>query len=385
LDEPDAEAVLREINGYTVADGKLVNGFADLKDDGSTASGCWIYSGCYRDGVNQPARRKPHWEQNWVAPEWAWSWPHNRRILYNRASADPEGKPWSQRKAYVWWDEEKQKWTGHDEPDFVTKPPSYRPPKDARGKDTISGADPFIMQSDGKAWIFVPSGLKDGPLPTHYEPEESLIRNPLYGQQCNPSRMEWLRPDNPYHQPYDDPRFPYLLTTYRVTEHHTSGAMTRWLSWLSELQPEAFCEVSPRLAEMAGLKNGGWATLRSARAEIETRVLVTHRLRPLRLNGREIHQIGMPYHWSSKGLVRGDCPNELFPFVADPNVSIMETKAISVTIEPGRRSRDRRAVTSGPLVAPLPGREKERDLPPAQHRPGTGRDEKTEPVKEGHT
>ena len=385
LSEPDAEAVLREINGYTVAESKLVSGFTDLKDDGSTACGCWIYSGCYKDGVNQPARRKPHWEQSWVAPEWAWSWPHNRRILYNRASADPEGKPWSQRKAYIWWDEEKQKWTGHDEPDFVTKPPSYRPSQEARGKDTISGVDPFIMQSDGKAWIFVPSGLKDGPLPTHYEPEESLIRNPLYGQQCNPSRMEWLRADNPYHQPYDDPRFPYILTTYRVTEHHTAGGMSRWLTWLAELQPEAFCEVSPRLAEIAGLENGGWATLRSARAEIEARVLVTHRLRPLRLNGREIHQIGMPYHWSSKGLVRGDCPNELFPFVADPNVSIMETKAISVTIEPGRRSRNRRAVTSGPLVAPLPDREKDRDLPAARHRPGTGHEEKTGHVKEGHT
>ena len=114
----------------------------------------------YKDGVNQTARRKPHWEQNWVAPEWAWAWPHNRRMLYNRASADPEGKPWSERKAYVWWDEAQQKWTGHDEPDFVQKPPSYRPSKDARGKETISGVDPFIMQSDGKAWIYVPSGFR---------------------------------------------------------------------------------------------------------------------------------------------------------------------------------------------------------------------------------
>ena len=386
LEEPDAEAVLHEINGYTVADRKPVSGFTDLKEDGTTACGCWIYSGSYKDGVNQTARRKPYWEQNWVAPEWAWSWPHNRRILYNRASADPEGKPWSERKAYVWWDHDKQKWTGHDEPDFVSKPPSYRPGPDARGKDAISGVDPFIMQADGKGWLYVASGLQDGPLPTHYEPQESVVRNPIYGQQCNPARMEWMRKrDNPYHQPYDDPRFPYILTTYRLTEHHTAGGMSRWLSWLSELQPEAFCEVSYELAAAVGLKNGGWATLRSARAAIEARVLVTGRLRPLQVDGRTVHQIGMPYHWSSKGLVRGDCPNELFPFVADPNVSIMETKAISVSIEAGRHGGNRRYITSGPLVPQLPDREADRDLPPARHRPETGHGIKADHTKEGNS
>ncbi len=385
LAEPNAEAVLQEINGYTVADRKLVDGFTSLKNDGSTACGCWIYSGCYKDGINQPARRKPHWEQHWVAPEWGWAWPHNRRMLYNRASSDPEGNPWSERKAYVWWDEDKKKWTGHDEPDFVEKPPSYRPSKDARGKDTISGVDPFIMQSDGKAWIFVPSGLQDGPLPTHYEPQESVLKNPLYGQQCNPSRMEWMRPkDNPYHQPYNDPRFPYVLTTYRLTEHHTAGGMSRWLGWLSELQPEMFCEVSPELAADCGLKNGGWATIRTARGEIEARVLVTRRLRPLRLNGRFIHQIGLPYHFSSKGLVRGDAANELISFVADPNVAIMETKALTANIVEGRKSSGRRFVTSGPLVPSLPMNEQQRDLPQAQHKPETGHGHKTEQVKEGH-
>jgi len=386
LQEPDAEAVLHEINGFTVADRKPVEGFTSLKDDGSTACGCWIYAGCYKDGVNQTARRKPHWEQTWVAPEWAWAWPHNRHMLYNRASADPEGKPWSERKRYVWWDEASQKWTGEDEPDFVEKPPSYRPGPDARGKDTIAGDEPFLMQADGRGWIFVPSGLRDGPLPAHYEPQESVMPNPLYGQQCNPARMEWMRPqDNPYHRPFGDPRFPYVLTTYRITEHHTAGGMSRWLSWLSELQPEAFCEVSPELAREAGLKNGGWATIRSARAEIVARVLVTRRVRPLRLNGRIVHQVGMPYHWSSKGLVRGDCPNELFPFVADPNVSIMETKAISVTIEPGRAGRQRRMITTGPLVREVPGDEFLRDLPRARHRPGTRHGHKTEEAKEGNT
>jgi len=382
---PDAEAVLKEINGWTVADRRPVDGFASLKDDGSTACGCWIYSGCYQDGINQTARRRPHWEQNWVAPEWAWAWPHNRRLLYNRASADPEGRPWSERKAYVWWDEEKRKWAGHDEPDFVQQPPSYRPAEDARGKETIAGDDPFIMQADGKGWLFVPSGLKDGPLPTHYEPEESVMRNPLYGQQCNPTRMEWQRRrDNPYHLPFDDPRYPYLLTTYRVTEHHTAGGMSRWLPWLCELQPEMFCEVSPELAAEAGLKNGGWATIRSARAEIEARVLVTRRLKPLRLNGRWVHQIGAPYHWSSQGLAKGDAANELFPFVADPNVSIMETKAITVAIRAGRCSRERRSATSGPLEGPVRGHDEARDLPDVRRQKETGHKLQAPEVKEGN-
>jgi formate dehydrogenase major subunit len=214
------------------------------------------------------------------------------------------------------------------------------------------------MQADAKGWMFVPSGLHDGPLPTHYEPEESVIRNPLYGQQCNPARMEWIRKENPYERAYNDPRFPYLLTTYRLTEHHTAGGMSRWLSWLSELQPEMFCEVSPELAAECGLKNGGWATIRTLRAEIEARVLVTERMRPLRMQGRRIHQIGLPYHWSVKGLVRGDAANDLISFVGDPNVAIQESKAFTGIIEPGRRSRGRQAVTTT-----VPGLDTLRDLP----------------------
>ncbi len=344
--EPKSEAVLKEVNGYTIADGKPVEGFTSLKEDGSTACGCWIYSGAYSNGINMLARRKPHWEQNYVAREWAWAWPHNRRIIYNRASADPEGKPWSERKKLVWWDAD-QKWTGEDTPDFIVdRPPSYRPSKDARGKDTISGIDPFVMQVDGKGWIYVPAGLQDGPLPTHYEPEESVILNPLYGQQSNPTRMEWRRKDNPYHQPYDDPRFPYLITTFRLTEHHTAGGMSRWLTWLSELQPEMFCEVSPELAQERGLKNSGWATIRTMRGEIEARVLVTHRLKPLRVKGKVVHQIGLPYHWSTKGLVRGDAANDLIAFVADPNVSIQESKAFTGNIEPSRTTKKRRQETN---------------------------------------
>jgi len=359
--EPDAEAVLAEINGYHVDGHAPVSGFVDLKDDGSTACGCWIYCGCRADGDNKPARRKPHGEQSWVAPDWGWAWPANRRILYNRASADPDGRPWSARKAYLWWDGEKRRWMGHDVPDCIAdRPPSYRPGKDAKGIDTLSGTDPFVMQADGRGWLYAPNGLLDGPLPTHYEPQESCLDNPLYGQQCNPTRLEWKRRDNPYHRPWADPRFPFAVTTYRLTEHHTAGAMSRWLSWLSELQPEMFCEVSPELAAERGLSNGGWATITTARAEIEARVLVTERLRPLRVRGRTLHQIGLPYHWGTKGLARGDAANELIGFVADPNVSIQEAKALPC----------RRVVTSGPLRGELPAglAPETRDLPHTQRK-----------------
>src|SRR5580692_6108384 len=174
-DDPDADAILAEINGRD-ADGKPVSSYTQLKADGSTAAGCWIYCGVRAGGVNQAARRKPGREQNWVANEWGWAWPANRRVLYNRASADPDGKPWSERKALVWWDEEHAKWTGHDIPDFVgDRPPSYRPPEGATGVAAIAGDDPFIMQADGKAWLFTPAGLVDGPMPAHYEPQESPL------------------------------------------------------------------------------------------------------------------------------------------------------------------------------------------------------------------
>jgi formate dehydrogenase major subunit len=334
--DPSAEAVLREINGYD-GDGRPLSGFTALKDDGSTSSGCWIYAGCYAGGVNRTARRTPGQEQSWVAPDWGWAWPANRRILYNRASADPEGRPWSERKAYVWWDGEQ--WTGHDVPDFErTKPPSYEPPEGATAQDAIAGTDPFIMQTDGKAWLFVPEGLVDGPLPAHYEPQESPAVNPLYAQQDNPTRQLYPRRNNRYH-PAGSTVYPYAFTTYRLTEHHTAGGMSRFLPYLSELQPEMFCEVSPELAAERGLTNGGWATIITARTAIEARVLVTDRMSPLRVQGRTVHQVGLPYHWGSSGVVQGDSANDLLPIVLDTNTHIQESKAATCDIRPGRRPR----------------------------------------------
>ncbi|GII77168.1 formate dehydrogenase subunit alpha [Sphaerisporangium rufum] len=340
--EPSAEAVLREING-TGPDGRALSSYLDLKADGSTRCGCWIYCGVYADEVNQAARRKPGGEQSLVAPEWGWAWPLNRRMLYNRASADPRGRPWSERKAYVWWDEERGEWTGADVPDFERdKSPDYRPPPGATAQAAISGTDPFIMQADGKGWLFAPSGLGDGPLPAHYEPHESPLPNLLYGQRANPARKIYDRPETPYN-PAGSSRFPYVLTTYRLTEHHTAGGMSRTLPYLAELQPEMFCEVSPELAAERGLVNGGWATIVTSRAAIEARVLVSGRVRALRLQGRTIHQVGVPYHWgwAGGGVVTGDAANDLMPIVLDPNVYIQEGKASTCDIRPGRRPTGR--------------------------------------------
>jgi formate dehydrogenase major subunit len=341
-DDPDPESVLREINGWD-ADGKALTGYTSLKDDGSTVCGCWIYCGVYADDVNQAARRKPGNEQSWVAPQWGWAWPMNRRIIYNRASADPEGKPWSAGKALVWWDEDEGKWTGHDVPDFAEdKRPSYEPWHGARAADAIGGADPFIMQTDGKGWLYVPSGLADGPMPTHYEPHESPFTNPLYSQQANPARQVFSRADNLSNPSGAEPGsqvFPYVFTTYRLTEHHTAGGMSRWLPYLSELQPEFFCEVSPDLADERGLTHLGWATIVTARAAIEARVLVTERMVPLTVQGRVVHQVGLPYHWGANGYVTGDAANELIGLALDPNVHIQESKVSSCDIRPGRRPR----------------------------------------------
>ena len=181
---------------------------------------------------------------------------------------------------------------------------------DATGVDAISGVDPFILQADGKGWLFAPAGLVDGPLPAHYEPQESPFTNPLYGQQRNPVREIIRQRQNPLQPAGSEPGaevFPYVATTYRLTEHHTAGGMSRTLPYLSELQPEFFCEVSPELAAERDLSHLGWATIISARTAIEARVLVTERMRTIEVQGRRLHQIGLPYHWGANGISTGDC------------------------------------------------------------------------------
>jgi formate dehydrogenase major subunit len=238
----------------------------------------------------------------------------------------------------VWWDAGAREWTGDDVPDFTKdKRPDYQPPDDAEGDDALAGDRPFIMHPDGVGWIWVPSGLKDGPLPAHYEPLESPFENALYAQRDNPAAARMEREDNRYAKP-GDPAFPHVLTTYRLTEHHTAGGMSRTLPHLSELQPELFCEVSPELAEAAGLEHRGWATVATPRGAVEARVLVTARMRPLQVDGRTVHQVGLPYHWGHNGLVRGDVVNDLIALSEEPNVRIMETKGLVCSVTAGRRT-----------------------------------------------
>jgi formate dehydrogenase major subunit len=326
---PSNQKILKEINGFMTDDpSRHVPGFAALKDDGSTTCASWIYSGVYpAPDKNLAARRTPDPPGTPGAQlGWGWSWPSNRRVMYNRASADLDGNPWSERKKWVWWDAEQKKWTGYDVPDYpATKPPGDKAKPGAPGMDALPGTAPFIMRPDGLGWLFVPSGLVDGPLPTHYEPAESPVKNPLYAQQTSPVLKYWKDDANQL-AAVGDPKFPYVMTTYRLTEHYLAGAMSRWIPWLTELQPELFVELSPELAAEKKIANLDWVTISSPRGAIRAKALVTRRLRPFTIDGKVVHQVGMPWHWGYEGLSRGDVVNELTALVGDPNVSIHEGK-----------------------------------------------------------
>jgi formate dehydrogenase major subunit len=367
-DEPSSDLIMREINGYTWADKKLVPGFAALMDDGSTACGCWIYSGVYpEEGRNLAASREA---DDWVSPNWGFAWPANRHIMYSRASADPAGNPWSERKKYTYFDPEKDSgqldadgnpiigaWVnvGGDAIDFPpTKKPDAPPKEGGTGLDAHPGTSPAIMKPDGKFWLFAPSGAVDGPLPTHYEPWESPVTNPVYAQQRNPVAKFWDVPGNPYHNPEDAETYPIIVSTYRLTEHYLSGTMSRWLPWLAELMPELFVEMSHELAEERGIPNGEWVTVVTARGEVEGRALVTRRMRPFEIDGRTYHEIGIPWHWGYMGLASGDVTNDISSLVADPNVTIHEGKVFSCNIRPGRRSKSAPEIHQE-LIARYPG------------------------------
>jgi formate dehydrogenase major subunit len=261
----------------------------------------------------------------------------NRRLLYNRASADPQGRPWSERKRWVWWDAEQARWTGYDVPDFpADKPPDYVPPPGATGIDAHRGDAPFIMLADGKGALFAAAGLRDGPLPTHYEPWETPIASLLHPERThNPVAKTFERDDNQYHA-IGDARFPHIITTYRLTEHLTAGGMTRGVPWLAELQPEGFAEIGPELAAQLGIHNGDWVVVSTLRGAVETRALVTERIPPLRIDGRHMHQVGMPWHFGYGGLAQGAIANDLSALVADPNSFIHEAKAFTCNLRKGR-------------------------------------------------
>jgi formate dehydrogenase major subunit len=347
--EPDMLAVLKEINGVATRDipddkgglayrkGQALSTFAHLRDDGSTASGCWIYTGVVTetaDGklTNRAAGRKPADAADPLAHGWAFAWPANRRILYNRAAADPAGKPWSERKKLVWWDPEapgnapdkKGKWVGLDVPDFN----AFLPPTEKNGEK------PFIMRTDLVGAFFGP--LADGPFPEHYEPVESPVANLLSKRQINPVAKIWKVGDERNELArVGAPDYPYVITTYRLTEHHLSGVMSRYLPMLAELFESHFAELSHELAGELGIRNGDAITVLSPRGKIHVRAMVTNRLKPFTVDGRKIHQIGVPWHWGFNGLARGDVTNDLSATVGDPNVFIQETKAFLCNVKKG--------------------------------------------------
>jgi formate dehydrogenase major subunit len=353
-DEPEMVQVLKEINGVatediTDKDGKVVykkgqplNTFAHLTDDGKTTSGCWIYTGVTveTDGklVNKAAGRKPADDKDYLAHGWGFAWPANRRILYNRAAADLAGKPWSEKKKLIWWDatvpgakpEDKAgKWVGMDVPDFN----AFLAP------DAKNGDKPFIMRSDLVGAFFGP--LNDGPFPEHYEPIETPTKNLLSKQQANPVAKIWKVPNQKNElAPVGSPDYPYVITTYRLTEHHLSGVMSRYLPMLAELHHSHFAEISHELARELKIENGEKITVMSPRGKVHVTAMVTNRIKPFVINGKTVHQIGVPWHWGWKGVdelpgSRGDITNDLSASVGDPNVYIQETKAFVCNVKKG--------------------------------------------------
>ncbi len=324
-DPPDARTVAKEINGYDLTTGKLMDSFVGLKADGTTTSGNWLYCNSYVEPEKEPDApipgnrasrrdRTPGPFNIELFPKWAWSWPVNRRIIYNRASVDLDGVPWSQNKPVIWW--QNNAWAG-DVPDGGGKPMA------------LGGYYPFIMKSDGFAHLFGP-GLADGPLPEHYEPWESPVNNPISGQQNDPVFYIW-RPA----EQADPSQFPVVCTTYRVCEHWLGGQMSRNSPWLVEMMPEAFIEISEELAQEKGIANGGYAIVSSPRGEVRMKAAVTKRFRPFQLDGQRIHEIGVVWHWGYTGLSKGDSGNILTPHVGDANTMMPEYKAFLVDVRKG--------------------------------------------------
>jgi len=352
-EEPDPELVLREINGYHVASGEHLKGLAELAGDGSTACGSRLYAGVFPDPQHNLSKRiNSQVTDSEIFADWGWTWPANSRVLYNRASADPQGNPWSERKKLIWWDATAQKWTGYDHPNFdLTKAPSYRPGPDATGGAATAGDAPFTVHWDGRGWLYAPYGMSDGPLPVYYEPLESPFRNTMVSTQFDPLTVVLEDDENPIVAPAD-PDYPLVATTYRVTEHYLSGMMTRHDGWLNELQPAMFFEISPELAALRGLKNLDWAVVSTPRDEIEAQVLVTERMQPLLVDGQPAYVVGMLWSFGYKGEAVGDTANDLSPMALAPNADIQGTKSFVCQLRAGRLAKPR-PLTPEP-VGPLP-------------------------------
>lgn len=324
-DHADVRAVAKEINGYDLTTGLLMDSFGGLKADGTTTAGNWLYTNSYVEPDKEPDAPIPGNRASrrglddgpyniGLFPKWAWCWPVNRRIIYNRASVDLNGEPWDKEQPVIWWKEDK--WTG-DVPDGGWPPIAVNP-------ETTKW--PFIMKPEGHARLFGP-GMAEGPLPEHYEPWESPIDNPMSKQQSNPAFKIWHPAQQGNRQKYN-----IVCSTYRLSEHWQGGQMTRNTPWLIEAMPEAFVEMSEELAEEKGIDNGDKVIVESARGRVEVKAAVTKRFKPFQMNGRTVHQVGLPWHWGYTGLSTGDSANVLTPHVGDANTMIPEYKAFLVDV-----------------------------------------------------
>jgi len=328
---PTADELAKEINGYATEDitdpndptkvilakGKQLVSFAVLRDDGKTACGCWIYSGCYNEAGNNMARRDTSDpDSTGLYLKWAWSWPVNRRILYNRGSADINGNPWDPNRKLLWWNGDK--WTGYDVPDIA---PTAKP-------DVVG---PFIMNPEGTARLFTRRLMRDGPFPAHYEPFESPVVNPVAPKVRGNPAARLFKDD--LAQFGDATKFPYAATSYRLTEHF--HFWTKHNEVNASLQPEFFVEISEQLAKEKGIKGGGWVRVWSNRGSVKAKAVVTKRITPLQCDGKTVHVVGIPLHWGFTGAAKkGFGPNSLTPYVGDADIETPEYKAFLVNIEP---------------------------------------------------
>jgi len=329
--EPHPEELARELNGYaieTVKDpndptknllekGKQMAAFAALRDDGTTAAGCWIYTGCFTEAGNMMARRNNNDPgDTGLFPQWAFSWPANRRILYNRASADRNGKSWDDTRKLIEWNG--SNWAGFDVPDIA---PTANPTQ----------VNPFIMCEEGVARLWTRTLMRDGPFPVHYEPFESPIANPIAPKVRGNPVARVFRGD--LEQFGDAKEFPYAATSYRLTEHF--HFWTKHVQVNAVLQPEFFVEISEELAKEKSIKSGSWVRVWSKRGSVKAKAVVTKRIKPLTCDGKTVHVVGIPLHWGFTGAARkGFGPNSLTPYVGDANIETPEYKAFLVDIEP---------------------------------------------------
>ncbi len=359
---PDPLDVAREINGYNLKTGKLMTSFVGLLADGSTSSGNWLYCNSFVEVGDMDAFEKAHPEMypgdrylgnracrqypidvgagGYSAADgykevglynyFSWTWPVNRRVIYNRASVDLMGNPWDAEHPILEFKGQAENgkyvtnvWKG-DVPDG-----GYFPMKDPDGADRADSRYPFIMKPEGHARIFG-GGLSDGPFPEHYEPWESPADNLISGTQNDPVFKIWAGPKD---FKGDRSQYPYICTTFRLVEHWQGGQMTRNLPWMVELVPEMFVEISEELAAEKGIEAGDKVKVSSARGSVTVNALVTKRFKPFTLNGKTVHQVGLPWHWGFKGLSTGDSANALTPNVGDANTMIPEFKAFLVNVE----------------------------------------------------